>query len=232
MDWTSLAQATVQFGILAFLAKAIVQHWLNTRLDAYRAELKESAEKYRVNLEHASQVEIEKLRAGLQRVATEESIRFSRVHERQAEIIAEVFARLDRAHNAFGRWASPWAPPGVTQEQKRNEASETFGALLDYFYPNAIWLDGDICNAINRIIRELHGAQITLLRAFADDGALFDTSIGPWEAAKMRLEDDIPIARRLLDRQFRELLGVAPRKDPLPALSLETSPDNIRPQDD
>jgi hypothetical protein len=67
----------------AWLIKAVFTSKLARDTEAFKARLKADAE-----------AEIEKLRYSLQRIAVEHQVRFSKLHERRAEVIADLYKSL------------------------------------------------------------------------------------------------------------------------------------------
>jgi len=79
--WTTvlvtLGGQTVLLAIVAFLARSLMSSLMAKDLEAFKADL-----------ESKSNVAIERLRADLQLTAFEHQIRFSKLHERRAEVLA------------------------------------------------------------------------------------------------------------------------------------------------
>jgi hypothetical protein len=98
---TSLAVATggglVLVGAWAWLIKTAIPHKLATEADTFKTRIKADAD-----------IEIERLKSSLQIVATEHQVRFTKLHEKRAEIIADL---------------SSWSPERTIQTQLRNSIS-------------------------------------------------------------------------------------------------------------
>src|SRR5258706_3765597 len=93
--WQSLLLA---FGGNAALL--LVLGWLARSLGSQL--LAKDLEQFKASLAAASSAATERLKHDLQVAALEHEVRFSKLHERQAEVIAEAYALLVEAH-----WASP-----------------------------------------------------------------------------------------------------------------------------
>ena len=85
--------STISAGIVAYLSKSLLSLWLSKDLEAHKARLQSESAR-----------EIERLKADLARTNAEHQVRFSRLHEKQACIIAGVFGRLDKVHLAIRDW--------------------------------------------------------------------------------------------------------------------------------
>jgi len=70
-------------GAAAWLIKTVLQDRLARDADVFKKQLRADAD-----------TEIERLKASLQMVAVEHQILFSKLHERRAEVIAELYKRL------------------------------------------------------------------------------------------------------------------------------------------
>lgn len=181
---SAIATPAATAAVAGYLGREIVKAWLGRDLERYRAEL--------------------------QRASTEHQIRFLSLHEHQAEIIAEVFGKLEVTHQAFLRWASPVTIGGAPDMLNlRQEALGAYNEFVEYYHPKAIWLDPETCTQINAIVTELRGV-------FFDLGGLIDANGYPqdreaWRTAQASLRTEIPKARGLLDARFRKILAVDER---------------------
>jgi len=167
--------------VVAYLGRKIVEAWLSRDLEAFKAAL---------------------LREGL-----EHQVRFTRLHERQAEIMAEVFSRLETLHQACLLWARKMLPRDTETAPFRDRAVEAYKSFVEYYHPKAIWLDVETCTAINAIVAEFSDTLFQL--TFDTDEHGFPRNPKAWGESYQRLKESIPKARGLLDTRFRGVLGVA-----------------------
>jgi len=72
---------TVILGVAAWLIKTALTSKLTQETEAFKARLKADGD-----------AEIEKLKHSLEKVAVEHQVRFSKLHEKRAEIIADLYA--------------------------------------------------------------------------------------------------------------------------------------------
>jgi hypothetical protein len=183
--------------IVIFLGRTIVQQVTSKDLESFKLRLQSQA-----------QVNLERLRAELQQAALEHSIRFSRVHERQAEVISEVFGGLERLHEAFLHWTRP-ANTSIEDADMfalGREAVEAFNSFRDIYYPRAIWLDRETCDAINAVLDTLGSSYWKFVAEHDERG--FPRDRRRWLAVWETVSGEIPKARQLLDERFRKVLGV------------------------
>lgn len=164
--------------------------------------LSRNLEQYRSHLERDREAELEHLRATLQRIAVEHQVRFTRLHERQAEIIAEVYAKLDDLHHAFKEWSQHSLMAGEDEHSLQafeKGALEKHNVFAVCYYRNAIWLDRRTCDSITAILDTFRASFFSL-----------STNAPPRQRleALKEIHDKIPNARVLLERRFRQMLGV------------------------
>ena len=81
--FTTIGGGTVLLGTAAYLIKTALAQRLLLDAEGFKAQLKTSAD-----------VEIERLKVSLQMSALEHQVRFSKLHEKRAEVIAELYRRL------------------------------------------------------------------------------------------------------------------------------------------
>jgi len=81
--FTTIGGGVVLLGAAAYLIRAALTQRLLLDAEAFKGQLKASAD-----------AEIERLKVSLQMSALEHEVRFSKLHEKRAEVIAELYRRL------------------------------------------------------------------------------------------------------------------------------------------
>src|SRR5215469_2732514 len=81
--FTTIGGGAVFLGAAAYLIKTALNQRLLLDSEGFKAQLKASAD-----------TEIERLKVSLQMSALEHEVRFSKLHEKRAEVIAELYGRL------------------------------------------------------------------------------------------------------------------------------------------
>jgi len=185
-----LVTAAAIIGVAGYVAKKAIEQWLAQRLAAHKSDL-----------DHASETALENLRYEL-RVAEAQR---SRLLARQASIIAGVFARVERLHQALVQLAMPREHQGGKAMALRDIAAKRFEEFETYYYDRAIWLDvgtntqlNELATLMRKLLNEMHFN-------LGPDGEVIDRT--KWVETMTRFQQ-VPDARGALDRQFRTLLGV------------------------
>jgi len=196
MDWQELLQqllsTAIVLGVSGYVARKVIEHWLSGRLEQHKSDLG-----------HASAMALETLRHEL-RVAEAQR---SRLLARQATIVAGVFARLERLHEALRRLSAPILHKGEGGAVPLKEAAiERFNDFTTYYYERSIWLDLATCDQLNQSVELLKKLLTQMDYNLDASGQVKDRVL--WIATYQRFQEDVPVARLALDTQFRGLLGL------------------------
>jgi hypothetical protein len=197
---TTIGSTAVIVSVFAFLTKSVINHLLTRDVEKFKARLQSDAD-----------MEIEKLKNSLQIVAVEHQVRFSKLHERRAEIIADLYARLVDAERMGDRYVTVEAWEETKERQKAYEATER-GLVELYFFveKNRIYLPEPVCELLQQFVLAVRTNAINM-HIFVPVEAVSDTLIkGRAEAIKDVFESvqgKIPAARKALESEFRRILG-------------------------
>lgn len=189
--------------VLAFVLRGLFTQMLSRDLEKFKIEIQASHDK-----------EIEGLRADLRAVAFEHEIRFARLHERRAEVIAELYARLVETENAFESLTFP-VPLVVGRGEPYDMLSEALrcaSTLRNCFYENRIYFDENLCAEIDGFMQNLYRAlrHPWLHGAFKDEdfGAGAEERKKTAEEARKIVNEYMPRILSQIEKSFREMLGV------------------------
>lgn len=179
-----------------WLIKKVLEDRLARDADVFKTRLKADAD-----------VEIERLRSSLQMVAAEHQIRFSNLHEKRAEIIAEVYRRLVLVYWDGRMFLLTSLTPQQADEFSKtdNEARELFA----YVDQHRIYLPQSICESLDRFIHKMQGhifsAGLGALKY--PNGPTPAERVKAFREAYQEFEAEIPSARKALEDEFRKILG-------------------------
>jgi hypothetical protein len=207
MDWLEvlkqigiiLGGTTIAVAAVAWLARTIVTHFLS-----------KDVEKYKQQLQDAHARAIEQLRNDLKMQALEHEVRFRKMHERQAEIISEVYAGLRELHHACHSFVNPFDSVGEPdKEGKHKIVVETSRKFYDKFDPARLYLPPDISAQIDSFFEELAKITNDFARGLRDEkrgGESVDHWSKGWKAVDEK-------ARPLFEQiraEFQRIIGVTP----------------------
>lgn len=199
-DWQTVLLAivgnTTAIAVLGWLAKAFFDRLLTRDIERFKANL---------NYE-------------FQRIATEHQIRFSKLHEKRAGVIARLYSFLNE-----GYWATDNLLSSVTLtndpeiEVTYQTTRELMAKFHKYFYKNRIYLSKEVSDLIERFIKNIQkkifvSKEYYLFREQFGLGSLAsDVSLKHQQVGNKILEDFRKEAEALLsslEHEFRKILGV------------------------
>ena len=136
--FTTILTAGAVSALLIWLTKS----WISERLKhAMKHEYDEKLETYKAQVKAQADVEIEKLRSDLKISATEHELRFSVLHGRRAETVAETYALLRELFYRLGDYVKIFEPAGDTpKEERRKAAADAHEAFRKYYAGRLIFL--------------------------------------------------------------------------------------------
>lgn len=190
-----LANVTIGATIIAavaWVAKSIVKHLLTKDIDNYKTRLKAEAD--RINFEH--------------------QVRFSRLHEKRAAVIAELYKKLVEMIRASGSFVSPAQWSGEPSKQEKWKIA--FKAIMDfhnYYDQHKIYFTPAVCVKLdlmfNKVFDPVNQFSFFVLYPEHVVGEVGAEKFETWRKAWTSIDkEDVPEARKALEQDFREILGV------------------------
>jgi hypothetical protein len=210
MDWSDIAKTVGTSGVIVaaitYLAKSLWGHWLTSDLEKHRASLR---------LEN--ETKIEQLKAELSRVALEHEVKFSRVHDRRAEVIADIYKRLYHVVRDFKSLTAMMEFSGEpSKEEKRKTAIASYNNLAPFFCENRIYLEEEVCKLMESFLRKIRDVNALWQKELRSQQRTEPPKEDYWMQAEEAMEKETPIIFSSLEQTFRSILGVPcelPTKD-------------------
>jgi hypothetical protein len=196
----------VTLGVLAWLARSFGSQLLAKDLEKFKADLSATSSSASERLKHE-----------LQLTALEHQVTFSKLHERRAEVIAELYGLLVEV-----QWASQslvsmvgWSAEPSEQEKyavARNKIVEFYR----YFVKNRIYLPETLCTQAETLVNEMQSRVIQFgVYISADDQHAPEHVIKErfevWRKAAEYFDKEAPLARTALETELRSILGSGTR---------------------
>jgi len=151
-------------------------------------------------------VEVEKLKSNLSVAATERHVKFSKLHEERAAVIAETYSLLKEVHVTVQDYVKIFEPAGdKPREERREIASKAHSALRKYYPKKIIFLPQSTAEKLEEIDKEL-------VRTFNKFVNTIDLQEGSgnameWTEISSKMRGEIKEALGELENEFRKLLG-------------------------
>ena len=189
---------------LAWVAKAVGQHFIDRRFAAYENELNVVVQQQKLSLDR----ELERHRSDL----NFEYLKHSRIHERRLEVMTQLYKllfRLDESMREVTALLKVGTGEDWEERRKREmkEAHEDYLAFRTCFAENRILLAEDTCALMERLEEEYW--ESFRIGTFADrwNARGSDRSLDMAHEASEKVREQIPAMRRELEQDFRCQLG-------------------------
>lgn len=104
-------------GVVAWLIRAAISQSLVLQTEKFKMKLKAEAD-----------IEIERLKSALQMTAVEHQVRFANLHEKRAEVIAEIYVRALDAYQEGEKFVLNGAYTSDNKEQQESLSVTTKGS--------------------------------------------------------------------------------------------------------
>jgi hypothetical protein len=167
------------------------------------------------DLKAKSDSAIEHLKNELQIRTIEHQVRFSRLHEKRADVIAELYGHLVESLWEAESFLSPieW----VGEPSKREKHQKSMNKLVElyrYFDKHKIYLPPEVCASLEDLVQHIRSQVIKFgIWVRLEDHELSDESHtlknDAWDSGWDAIKNQVPLARESLENEFRSLLGVA-----------------------
>lgn len=160
---------------------------------------------------------IEEHKADLQKIATEHSVRFQRLHSERAEIIKDLYARLAKLDDTLASALASFQHAGdLPLKEKVQSLPNLYNDLRDYYVPRRVFFAQETCSGIDAILD--HFREIFFdITAYTVDPLAVEYSVNRdaltqrhafWEKARAMHKNEFATAKRGLEQSFRGLLGI------------------------
>jgi hypothetical protein len=194
--------------VLGFLARSMFSQLLAKDLKQFETKLSQ-----------ASATAAEELKHRLSLFAHEHNVRFSRLHEKQAQVLEEIYARLlDFEDASEAMTLATNSTPENLLEFALRRAEDAGRELAQYIRKHEIYLPSEVSAQLQallgRVTSLLSSCSVNLLsKKLAINGKpeLFPETKEAWVAVHRYLEHEAPEVRHALEADFRKRLGAEAR---------------------
>ncbi|OGP59759.1 MAG: hypothetical protein A2V67_03165 [Deltaproteobacteria bacterium RBG_13_61_14] len=197
--------------VLGFLFRSLILHLLSKNIESYKAILEKELESFKIKLQHDKDREIEMLRKDLEMKALEHEIRFSKLHDRRAVIIAEFYAKFIEAYYSAGEFLNSIGYEGQPSKEKLGEKTYKQIREMDrYFNLNRLYFDEALCGKIGDVIEGIFDPTIKFILALQEEKETGGEhrAINEWIISLKAYQEKVPEIKRLIEDEFRKILGV------------------------
>jgi hypothetical protein len=182
--------------VVAWLLTKYFEKTLSRDLESYKARLNSELEQSKANLAHE-----------LQMKSFEHQTRFSLFYQKQAEVIGEFYGSFVDAVSSIESLIRPFQLAGEKPEpEKFNDTIEANNNLLNYYYKNRIYMNDDVCDKIDVVLKIMRELFIKY-RIGSKPGYQSPDRLDHWDQAWEALQKEVPPIKKELESQFRQILS-------------------------
>ncbi len=199
--------------VLAYLARSLMQTLLAKDIKKFEVELQNNAtaqlERLKSDLRSAGDVSIEQLKSRLQQAAIEHQVRFSNLHEQRAQKIADLYRRIVEQSLACQRYV--FRLTAANRQVGFLELEKSFSDFFLFFESSRIYLPEHVCGLLEKLSDTIRQPAISVyVYGDTDDhanDAVREEKRRAFKSAFQALDAEIPAAKKILEDEFRRLLG-------------------------
>lgn len=194
----------VLLGVLGWLGRSLASQLLAKDLERFKSELTA-----------ASSSTAERLKHELQLASTEHQVRYAKLHERRAEVIAELYTLLAETQWASQAFVAVFEFAGEPPKSEKyvtamNKAAEFYR----FFDKNRIYLPAGLCAKLEEFVRAMR-RQVIGFGVYVDKDEKYlpehvhKQKFEAWTKAAEYFDTEVPKAREALESELRAILGSA-----------------------
>jgi hypothetical protein len=174
-----------------------------------KAESDKELESLRAKLN--SDVAIEHLRSRLQIASSEHEIRFERLHETQARIIAKTYGLLEKVTAAVASYTAEFEysndPP---KSEKRKSVAQTMTAFQAFYKPRRLFFPEATAEKIDAFDKKLYKLARDFMFGVEQGGDSRREGASSWTEVSIEMRTNVPKLFETLRQDFQAILGVRP----------------------
>ena len=132
------------------------------------------------------------------------------MHEKQAEVIRQLFSLLLDANSEVGAYTSVWSTGSATDEERYKKVAAAIHALWDYHRHHQIYLSKSLADQVRVVTDHLFGVLKEFKTAIRLENAGHigeQDAVDRWEKSETKLKEIVTPLFDSLKAEFRELLG-------------------------
>ena len=151
--------------------------------------------------------DIQRFKSDLDRESFEHQQRFSTIHQRQAEVISNLYGKIAESKSVIANLVGIFQHGGQSLMEKKQKAADSYNDMKDYFYKNRIFLPRETADKAETLLITLRDILIEFDTAQMGNEEYKPDTTGLWLQAHNRLQEEVPPVLEELENEFKELLG-------------------------
>jgi len=202
----SITSSSAIAAVIIWLSKSYISEKLKSSI---QFEYDQKLETHKNSLQAQTASEIERFKSAQQIFTLEHQIRFSRLHEKAAETIAETFVKLRELEEAVFYYVKDTSNEEFqnTLPDRKERYKKAHQEFRDYYLPRRIYLPPDIALKIKEFDNEVY-VVANEFSLYIERLAHTNVTQKKWMEIKQRLIDKVGPLEIALETAFRQYLGV------------------------
>ncbi len=150
----------------------------------------------------------------------ENQIRYTRLYEQRATVLAGLSERLYLLHSRLTSWTAPFQHGGEERmKQKRTEVADAFNDFAQHFYSNSLWLDDESARKAEALLEktrrlifdydQIPGTGYQHPPAVEQHLRTGTDWMTNWDRIHKEATDDVGEMKKELESEFKDILGVS-----------------------
>jgi hypothetical protein len=176
--------------------------------------LARDAEEFKTKLQTDADAQMEHLKTSLQMTALEHQVRFSKLHEKQAEVIAEVYSQVVIVSRNATRFIMTSEGSPIEELRANYKATTTdIDKLIVMIDTRRIYIPANACELLDKFSRAMGRTVFSAgapARFNSQDPRVQQANYDALTKAMNVAASDFPIILSELEQEFRRILGEAP----------------------
>ena len=173
--------------------------------------LAKDIENHKSKLQFESQMEVTKFKAQIEKTAFEHKVIFSRLHDKRAEVIAELYSKiaiLYREMTVFIKMAL--ACEEAARKNKLKKLWQVVNDFRDIYERNKIFLNANVCLKIEKLDNAMSVpvSKLVMHLEMYEQNNDISPVFEAWKEGEQKIEEIVNVVKKELEDEFRETLGV------------------------
>jgi hypothetical protein len=198
-NWTVLLPICAAF--TAPILSAIIFVIVGKRIDARQNK---ALENHKSQIQQKVEVEKLKFQSDLQRQLYEYQTKFSSLHTQQAEVLHQLYGKLDETKEILGYLVHPVQTHDLTEHAKLSR--ETYNDLAKFYVHNSLFLDEETDAKVDMVLKKMKAVIFNWEHAQNPDLPPSKQKLDLWNEAWQSIDKEVPVLLADLKRQFRQKL--------------------------
>jgi hypothetical protein len=157
--------------------------------------------------ERGFQRDLEMYKSELARANHEHQTKFSLIHQKRADVIADLYGRLAKAKGLLGDLVGLFQPGGQSLPDKKKKVADAYNEASSFFFQHRLFIPESTAVKVEQVLDAMREAFYSFDTAQMGHDEYKPDQTGLWVEAHKAVRDKLPPLLGELEEQFREAIG-------------------------